>query len=194
MIEWKAWKSLPALELWEAVALVYEVEPRSLKRTIGSSLGSPQFEARSFPTLDKFLEFQEALYFAERATVSDDAPILIRAFLPRGSSRTVAKVRLADVVAFFLQRGSPPIPQELRDVSPQTLGHWPWGDHHTEGLGHLEAAAKKWWTNFDPSEQDTAPTNSQVASWLMNERGLSKKMADSIASILRPAGLKPGRR
>ena len=194
LIEWKVWKSLPTLKLWEAVALVYEVDPRSLTKSVNSSPGDPQFEARSFPTRDRWQEFQEDLYFAARAAATDDAPILIRAFLPRGSKKTVAEVHLADVVAFFLRRGTPPIPKELREITPQTSGGWPWGAHHTEDLGHLEAAAKKWWTNFDPSEPDTAPTNSQVANWLVNERGVSEKKAGSIASILRPASLKPGRR
>ena len=73
-------------------------------------------------------------------------------------------------------------------------GNWPWGSHHTEALGHLEAAALRWWKLYDPTEADTAPTNKQVSEWLQKERGLSQKMADAMASILRADGLPTGPR
>lgn len=72
---------------------------------------------------------------------------------------------------------------------------WPWGDHHTEALGHLEAAARRFWgENYDPTDLGTAATNSQVAEWLKTERGVSGNMADSIASILRADNLRTGPR
>ena len=70
---------------------------------------------------------------------------------------------------------------------------WPWGSHHTELLGQLEAAAQRFWVNFDPTDNSTAPTNEVVAAWLQ-ERGVSRRAADSIASILRPNGLPTGPR
>jgi hypothetical protein len=76
----------------------------------------------------------------------------------------------------------------------KTFTEWPWGTHHTEALGHLGAAAMRWWTLYDPSEPDTAPTNKQVAEWLQTERGLSQKMAEAMASILRADGLPTGPR
>lgn len=71
---------------------------------------------------------------------------------------------------------------------------WPWGDHHTKALGDLEAAAQRWWVNYDPTQPDTAPTKDQVSEWLQSERKISKNMADSIASILRADGLPAGPR
>lgn len=72
--------------------------------------------------------------------------------------------------------------------------HWPWGNHHTENLGHLEAAARRFWTNYDPSDPTTACKNEDVADWLMTNRGISKNMADAIASMLRVDGLRTGPR
>ena len=72
-------------------------------------------------------------------------------------------------------------------------GKWPWGSHHTELLGHLEAAAHRSWANFDPTDNTTAPTNEAVSAWLA-ERGVSKRGADAIASILRVNGLPTGPR
>lgn len=72
---------------------------------------------------------------------------------------------------------------------------WPWGPHHTDALGHLEAAANRFWGSlYDPSDPTTAPTNEMVAEWLRNERNVSKEKAYAIASILRADGLKTGPR
>lgn len=71
---------------------------------------------------------------------------------------------------------------------------WPWGKHHTETLGHLEAAAKKWWVLYDASDITTAPTNDMVSQWLQDKRGVSREKAKAIASMLRPDGLPTGPR
>jgi hypothetical protein len=88
-----------------------------------------------------------------------------------------------------------PLPTEasaIADAKPAS--HWPWGNHHTETLGHLEAAAHKWWTLYEPSDPTTAPTNETVATWLHSERGISKEKARAIASMLRADGLPTGPR
>lgn len=73
--------------------------------------------------------------------------------------------------------------------------HWPWGDHHTELLGHLDAAARMFWVNYDPTDvKNTAPKNATVISWLVDVCGVSETMAISMASILRADGLKVGPR
>lgn len=73
------------------------------------------------------------------------------------------------------------------------LGRWPWGNHHTEMLGHLEAAAHRFWKRYDPSDKTTAPTNREIIAWLI-ERKVSKSMAEAMATILRIDGLPPGPR
>ncbi len=71
---------------------------------------------------------------------------------------------------------------------------WPWGTHHTETLGHLEAAARRFWILYDPDDPSTAPTNDMVIDWLVKERHASKNMAKAIATILRSDGLPTGPR
>ncbi len=75
-----------------------------------------------------------------------------------------------------------------------TPKNWPWGDHHTELLGHLSAAAWRHWKLYDPSDIGSAPTNKSVVDWLVKERKVSKSMAEAIASILRVDGLRTGPR
>ena len=73
--------------------------------------------------------------------------------------------------------------------------HWPWGNHHTELLGHLEAAAKIFWINYDPANtKATAPKNETVVNWLVTERKVSQTVAISMATMLRPDDLKTGPR
>ena len=71
---------------------------------------------------------------------------------------------------------------------------WPWGEYETKLLQHLEAAANRFWVNYDPTDPGTAPVNQDVSNWLQAHRALSKNMADSIATILRVDGLKTGPR
>ena len=80
---------------------------------------------------------------------------------------------------------------DKNDIEP---ARWPWGDHHTETLSHLEAAARKWWVLYDPGDISTAPTNEMVIEWLQSERAISRDKARAIASMLRPDGLPTGPR
>jgi hypothetical protein len=80
-------------------------------------------------------------------------------------------------------------------VAPGRHGdRWPWGNHHTVLLGHLEAAARRFWVGYDPAESTTANTNATVIEWLQTERKVSGKMAEAIATMLRPDGLATGPR
>ncbi len=90
-----------------------------------------------------------------------------------------------------------PFSRNLHIVSTKQVtisGRWPWGDHHTEMLGHLEAAAIRFWTSYVPADATTANTNATVSEWLQTERKVSRTMADSIASMLRADGLPTGPR
>lgn len=73
-------------------------------------------------------------------------------------------------------------------------GRWPWGDYRTDLLEHLAATAVRFWQHYDPTDETYAPTNSEVSKWLVKEREVSQKMADAIASMLRPDGLPTGPR
>lgn len=76
----------------------------------------------------------------------------------------------------------------------QTGGaRWPWGNHETELLRKLAAAASNFWALYDPEQKDTAPTNQQVSKWLQ-AKGVPERTADAMATILRADGLPTGRR
>lgn len=78
-------------------------------------------------------------------------------------------------------------------TQPSNISGWPWGSHHTVLLGHLDAAAREFWTKYDPAKaKNTAPKNETVISWLVDQHNVSTSVATSIATILRADGLKTG--
>ncbi len=89
-------------------------------------------------------------------------------------------------------------PQEktliTKEQTPTPTSTWPWGSYHTTLLDHLEAAAKKFWANYDPTDKTTAPINKRVSDWLIEEKEVSKNIAEANATILRPDGLPTGPR
>ena len=78
--------------------------------------------------------------------------------------------------------------------APPSRGPWPWGTHETKLLQDLAAAAEAFWIRYDPSDPTTAETNETVAAWLEKERGVSKRNAEVMATILRPTDIRTGPR
>lgn len=76
---------------------------------------------------------------------------------------------------------------------PDHSDKWPWGEHHTKLLGHLAEAGEKFWKNYDPNDNTSAPTNKQVEEWI-KKQGVSGRIAEAMASILRADGLPTGPR
>jgi len=116
VITWKLWASVPTVALWEAVALVLEIEPRSLEHSPNGWMAGPGrvpiFVPRSFPSETKRADFDRALSFAERAA-NAAGPIHLRTGLAVGMNRRTAQVSLAEVVAFFASCEWPDIPAPL---------------------------------------------------------------------------------
>jgi hypothetical protein len=84
--------------------------------------------------------------------------------------------------------------KQRADLADDSSAHWPWGEHNTKLLEHLEAAASEFWVKYDPQNQkDTAPKRDEVIAWLQ-ARKVSTQMATAIATILRPDDLPSGPR
>ena len=91
--------------------------------------------------------------------------------------------------------------EKAPDEGANSPGCWPWGNHQTELLGHLEAAAREFWTGYDPQNaKATAPKNETVIAWLEarnvpgQKKKVSNQMATAIATMLRPEDLPTGPR
>ena len=116
MITWKLWARVPTVALWEAVALVLDIEPRSLEPSANGWMAGPGrgpfFTPRSFPSEAKRADFDKALSFAERAA-NAAGPIYLRTGLAVGMNKRTAQVSLAEVVAYFIGCDWPDIPAPL---------------------------------------------------------------------------------
>lgn len=70
---------------------------------------------------------------------------------------------------------------------------WPWGEHTTQALELLKAAAFEFWAGFEADKPEEAPTSKEVEAWLV-QRGASAGLAEAIARLLRADGLPAGPR
>jgi len=102
-------------------------------------------------------------------------------------------VKVADFASWADGRGWD-LPDEFPRPDREFIGNgWPWGNHETQLLQKLAAAADKFWRLYDPADATTAPTNKQVTDWLKT-KGVGQRNAEIMATILRADGLPFGRR
>ena len=174
VIAWNVWIKLPQVELWEAVALVLNINPDGLETSpnawmhvgLGRPSKGPYFLDGSFPSADKRKEFDKALAFAERAT-NVAGPIFLRIDLAVGMNKRKALVSLSDVVMFFRSCDWP-------NVSPTLLSF----------VANSAEAAQQ------PSEdiaRTQAMPKSSVAPWLLNKPERCDGLATPIYRVLQKA-------
>lgn len=180
-VDWDLWGKLRAVELWQAVCL-------SLGRTPEKQFVEQDSDAR------------RRLEIACNHMTSGAGSLRWQQLGPDLSDHDPENiVLLADFRAWVQEIGWE-IPPELKDGGHKSTAvaapsHWPWGDHHTMLLGHLAAAAREFWVNYDPNNaRTTAPKNATVVDWLKTERKTSDVMAKAIATMLRPDDLPTGPR
>lgn len=83
--------------------------------------------------------------------------------------------------------------EEAKTAISESARRWPWGNHQTETLEHLEAAAIEFWVKYQTTkDRKDAPKNQTVVDWLMATHKVSSSMANSIATMLRPQELPTG--
>jgi hypothetical protein len=187
---WKKWRHMPDVKIWEAVALSLDIDPDEV------------FHNSQGWMVDTHL-FDESKEFGDRLQIAGRCLGAGTGLSPRilsMSDRSASRVSLAEFAAWAISVDFQ-IPTQLVDMAtlkaknttPEKKSAWPWGDHETELLRKLSAAAKRYWVNYDPSEPDTAPTNRDVTDWLKSQ-GVADRTAEVMATILRVDGLRPGPR
>ena len=110
--------------------------------------------------------------------------------LPEGATLVVRPISLATLEASLLADGTD---SPFSDAARSSGSLFPWGSHHTKLMGLLFAATAKFWKYYDPDDPSTAPTNSSIEKWLVI-KGVSPRVAQAMATIMRADGLKTGRR
>ena len=185
---WGFWNHVPRTQLWRAVALSCDIEPRLLESFSDDGIDSVSGSGAGEAFWDR-LAIAKA-HIGERGF----PPVTVHRGDPANSS-----VKIGDFAGWVVSKRWE-IPEEMRALAaPEqqevpVVGRWPWGDHETELLRNLAAAAKRFWSNYDPTDPSTAPTNKQVSDWLVESQGVAPRTAEIIAEILRADGMRPGPR
>ena len=177
---------------------VFDSQIRTWCRSIGREWCIPAVDPMLNVTIDPapLQSWQEVQ--RERTELLQQLGVLQR----QQDDREILKLKISALTADVLR-----LLQEKAALQPQekiesaSTSPWPWGNHHTELLGHLEAAALEFWVNYDPQNtKATAPKNETVIAWLMarkvpsKNRKVSNQMATAIATLLRPDDLPTGPR
>jgi hypothetical protein len=182
--DWATWRPVKSIKLWHAVALACDLDPY-------------QFTIFNEPKLDRTFnklpgQFEDLLSMAKSSL---GAGGVLKAL--QFSADGLEESEIApSVFGAWAKDLSYPLPVEFpwQDGVVRPLSReWPWGTYETDSLRHLAAAANRFWRNYNPKDATTAPTNKDVSDWLVGQ-GASRRIADSIASILRVDGLATGPR
>lgn len=123
-------------------------------------------------------------------------------FVPRGDASAASVLygtsrhfRPPEVVAWAAGKFTS-FPIAVRDAlltGVATSRSWPWGAYETELLCKLAAAVERYWIRYDPSDSSTASTSEDVTAWI-EQQGVSKRVAEVMAQIIRADGLRTGPR
>ena len=182
--DWDAWNSIKQARLWHAVALACDLDPGNFQL-----LNNPQL-ARLFKEPPR--HFDDLLVMA-KGSIGANGILKLASRSDEGLEES--EVKLSNF-ATWLKSIQYKIPAQFPwRPEPVTLSNmdWPWGRHETELLRKLAAAAHRFWSNYDPSDPTTAPTNQQIIDWLKGQ-GVSERTAEIMATILRADGLPTGPR
>jgi len=183
---WSFWVNLVDVRLREAAALSCDVSPESTEGDL--PLGT-------WPAVSEMVRRVDIA----RSHVQAGTLMVERRLDLQGNEQQY--VKLGD---FRLWGQRLPVPFTFPESYPAELPKtpcsstplapsWPWGLHETELLRQLARAGERFWKNYDSNDPSTASTNETVAAWL-GRNGVSKRVAEVMAQILRADGLRPGPR
>lgn len=195
---WPFWSKMKVVSLQQAIALSLDFEPadESLRAILDKSFFHPDDE------------LQEAVrvagkHFRGRLRIAW-SNIEEGVLKTKGAARNSAdagrhlKVSLPEFVK-WCDEVELDIPEAMATPACSQIGlnssdgKWPWGEHTTNLLEHLSAAASEFWAGYDSNAKHNAPKSEVVRDWLI-DRGVSKTAAEVMAQILRAEDVPQGPR
>lgn len=181
--DWAAWGKQSHAPLWAAAAIACNIDPG-------------YFRIHGQPMTIGFRTYPAAMVgLLNMAKASIGASGVLRQVQMNGADLDECEISLANF-ATWLNSISYPVPEGFpwaQEATDFVNLNWPWGRHSTKLLRLLAEAADRFWKHYDPNDATTAPTNEEVANWLQ-ERNVSKRTAEVMASLLRADGLPVGPR
>ncbi len=120
-IDWSFWRAMRTVKLWQACALVVNLDPDGLKHHAQGWMAGPGsgpvFDSRSFSSSHVKDRLDKALRLAETAVSYMNGPILPKG-TPAPGSKQYMDVALSEVVAFFRSCEWPDIPEAIASNAP----------------------------------------------------------------------------
>ncbi|WP_018076534.1 hypothetical protein [Thiobacillus denitrificans] len=179
--DWAQWERRRKAKLWQAVALLCELEPTRLE--IGPGILNTVF-IHTPPKFHTVLGLAKTGIGAGLLTPDKLDP----EHLEESEIDLTIFASWANAKVLPFPEGFPWQPE----MNLQVTG-WPWGRHETDLLRKLARAADIFWKNYQPGQPSTAPTNEQVTEWLVKQ-DVARRTAEIMATILRADGLPTGPR
>lgn len=175
---WSQWERKHKVKLWQAVALICELEPRRLESR--SSPGELELFLANVPP--KFISYLKQAKTAISAGLLK--PLKRNAeHLEESEIDLTAFTSWANTSGLTFPDGYPWRPE----MSIEASG-WPWGRYDTKHLRVMARAVDRFWKNYDPDDHSTAHNNKEVIDWLKSQ-GISENIAKVMATMLRADGL-----
>ena len=195
--QWKYWKQIPSVEIWQAILLTMNREPRNyfLRRSVLFELAD---------CVNPYVEHYGITIsgYDEKITIAC-ANVGERGFPETRQSSSDeqerAVVRLDEFVSWAIFNGWN-LPEECSAFKVKPVagvaekGESPnFHPNTTDELRYLCQASRKFWEKPDPTDKTTHPNTPDIVEWLEN-RGLSTSLAKSGARIIRPKWAGSGRK
>ncbi|WP_296753648.1 hypothetical protein [Thiobacillus sp.] len=191
--DWRQWERKRKAKLWQAIALLCELEPSRLESprplsTVPQSISTTGKLDTVFTQPPP--KFNSLLGLAKTGIGAG----LLRPDKLDPEKLEESEIDLtvftswANTIGLVFPGGYPWQPE----MNIQATG-WPWGRYETNLLRKLARAADLFWKSYDPADPSSAPTNKQVIEWLIGEK-VARRTAEVMATILRADGLPTGPR
>lgn len=180
---WQQWERKRKAKLWQAVALLCELEPARLESRGASGKLDPLF-VQSPPKFNSLLAL--AITGIGAGLLKPDK--LEPEHLEESEIDLTVFASWAQATGLAFPEGFPWPPE----MNLQVTG-WPWGRYETDLLKKMARAIDLFWKNYDSTDPTSAPTNQQVIAWLVKQK-VAKRTAEIMATILRADGLPTGPR
>ena len=183
---WQKWERINRCKLWEAVVLACNVDPSYFEPYgLNAEMSVDSVLVTVPPSIKNMLGLAK---IAVASGVLKPLKILSEDLMQ-------SEIDLSEFTAWLQMLGhKPPVgfSWTARELKPSSY-QWPWGSYQTTSLQLLAQAADKFWKHYDPHDASTAPKNEDVRRWL-EEKGMSSRMAEIVATMLRADNLPAGRR
>ena len=183
---WNDWSRVSRCRLWEAVALACDVDP-----VIFQPYGLTADAAVDSVLTPEPESVRNLIDIAKIAVASGT----LRTIKVKISNTMQSEIELSSFTAWLQAIGYKPPDGYFWTASRLEEGshQWPWGSYQTASLQLLAQAADKFWKNYNPHDPSTAPKNEEVKGWL-EAKGMSSRMSEIVATMLRADNLPAGRR